>query len=292
MPTGTYRAVILDLDGVITQTASLHAQAWQQMFNDYLQQRSDQRSDTYEPFDIDADYRCYVDGRPRYDGVRSFLESRGIELPQGQTDDEPDRETICGLGNRKNALFLDLLQQQGVKVYDDAVEQIRRWRAQGLKAAVVSSSRNCVRVLKTADLMDLFDTKVDGVDSDELGLEGKPAPDIFLQAARQLKVEPPQAIAIEDAIAGVKAGRAGQFGLVVGVARNGSSDVLKQHGADRVVHRLDELRELDRDLTTSLLREFDPLIQELQGSPIALFTDYDGTLTPHCAASGRCDAKR
>lgn len=284
MPTGMYQAVILDLDGVITQTASLHAQAWQQMFNDYLQRRSEQAADDYRPFDIEADYRRYVDGKPRYDGVRSFLESRGIELPQGQPDDDPDQETICGLGNRKNAIFLDRMQQQGVDVYEDTVEQIRHWREQGLKTAVVSSSRNCVTVLKTAGLLELFDTKVDGVDSDRLGLEGKPAPDIFLQAAQQLEVRPQQAVAIEDAIAGVQAGRAGEFGLVVGVARESDGADLKQHGADRVVHRLDELRlesgSLDSDQTASALTEFDTLIKQLKGSTVALFTDYDGTLTP------------
>lgn len=287
MPKGTYRAVILDLDGVITQTASLHAQAWQRMFNDYLNRRSEQASDAFEPFDIEADYRRYVDGKPRYDGVRSFLESRGIELPQGQPDDDPERKTICGLGNRKNAIFLDLMQQQGVDVYEDTVEQIRRWRERGLKIAVVSSSRNCVTVLETAGLLDLFDTKVDGVDSDKLDLDGKPAPDIFLQAAQQLKVEPQQAVAIEDAIAGVQAGRAGEFGLVVGVAREGDGAALKQHGADRVVHRLDELQlESDgldasnSDQTASALTEFDTLIKQLKGSTVALFTDYDGTLTP------------
>ncbi|MGP1386029.1 MAG: trehalose-phosphatase [Thainema sp.] len=284
---GTYQAVILDLDGVITQTASLHAQAWQQMFNDYLKQQSEQAADDYKPFDIEADYRRYVDGKPRYDGVRSFLESRGLELPQGQPGDDPDQETICGLGNRKNAIFLDLMQQQGVDVYEDTVEQIHHWRKQGLKTAVVSSSRNCVTVLETAGLLDLFDTKVDGVDSDKLGLDGKPAPDIFLQADQQLEVNPQQAVAIEDAIAGVQAGRAGKFGLVVGVAREGDGADLKQHGADRVVHRLDELRlesdELDTsnsNQTASALAEFDALIEQLEGSTVALFTDYDGTLTP------------
>lgn len=285
MPTGAYQAVILDLDGVITQTASLHAQAWQQMFNDYLQQRSEQTSETYEPFDIETDYRRYVDGKPRYDGVQSFLAAREIALPQGQLDDDLEQETICGLGNRKNAIFLELLEQQGVKVFEDTVEQIRRWRDRGLKTAVVSSSRNCVRVLKAAGLLDLFDTKVDGVDSDELGLAGKPAPDIFLQAAQQLGVSPQQAIAIEDAISGVEAGRAGKFGLVVGVAREGDGAALKQHGADRVVHRLDELRSLDTDAangnpTASALTEFETLIEQLRGGPVALFTDYDGTLTP------------
>lgn len=285
MPTGTYQAIILDLDGVITQTANLHAQAWEQMFNAYLQERSKPSSESFEPFDIEADYRRYVDGKPRYDGVKSFLVSRGIELPYGKSTDAPDQKTICGLGNRKNALFLKLMEERGVEVYDDAVTQIRHWRNQGLKTAVVSSSRNCVRVLETAGLMDLFDAKVDGVDSDELGLEGKPAPDIFLRAAQQLEVKPEQAIAIEDAISGVKAGRAGHFGLVVGVARQGEGEDLKQHGADRIVHRLDELPDfepsaVEQSSSPSALNQFKKLLEQIKGGPIALFTDYDGTLTP------------
>jgi alpha,alpha-trehalase len=280
-----YQAVILDLDGVITQTARVHAVAWQRMFNEYLQQRSHPGEEAYQPFDRETDYRRYVDGKPRYDGVRSFLTSRGIELPQGRPDDSPDQETVCGLGNRKNQIFLDLLEQQGVDVYEDTVDQIRHWRDQGLKIAVVSSSRNCVPVLEAAGLLALFDTKVDGIDSERLGLAGKPSPDIFLQAARQLEVEPSQAIAVEDAIAGVEAAQAGQLGLVVGMAHEGGGEDLQHHGADCVVHRMDELH-LDGAHPSqpqeppSALAQFDTLAQQLQNRPIALFTDYDGTLTP------------
>ena len=183
MSTPTYRAAILDLDGVITQTAHLHAQAWKQMFDAYLQERDKRESEDQRPFDVGEDYEEYVDGKPRYDGVRSFLASRGIELPEGEPDDEPDRETICGLGNRKNEIFHELLGEQGVDVYEDAVEQIESWRERGLRMAVISSSRNCSAILKAAGLRELFVVKVDGVDSERLGLQGKPAPDMFLVEA-------------------------------------------------------------------------------------------------------------
>lgn len=293
MAQASYQAIILDLDGVITQTASLHAQAWERMFNDYLQQRAERESKDsaksvrYKPFDP-MDYRRYVDGKPRYDGVYSFLDSRDIDLPWGTPDDSPTQETVCGLGNRKNELFLNLVQREGVDVYSDATQQIRNWRSQGLKTAVVSSSRNCVTILETAGLLDLFDTKVDGVDSATMNLNGKPAPDIFLQAARQLEVDPQQSVVIEDAIAGVEAGHAGQFGLVVGVARNGNEDALKEHGANCVVHDLTALHltsmnsppQTSTHSSPSALTAFDEIAHQIQGKQVALFTDYDGTLTP------------
>lgn len=271
-----YQAAILDLDGVITQTARQHARAWQQMFDRYLQQQRKEHA----PFDIDADYHKYVDGKPRYDGVRSFLESRGIELPQGSPDDPPGKETICGLGNRKNELFLDLVQKEGVETYADTVEQLHRWRERGIKTAVISSSRNCEAILESAGLRYLFDVKVDGVDSQRLNLNGKPAPDIFLQAARQLGVKPEQAIVIEDAISGVEAGKAGQFALVVGVVRNGGGEVLREHGADVVVRDIREIPALQRETPPSALDRFDSIANRLRSSHLALFTDYDGTLTP------------
>lgn len=283
MSENQYKAVILDLDGVITQTARLHAQAWKQMFDDYLQQHSQQQGEDYTPFDIDADYHEYVDGKPRYDGVRSFLASRGIELPQGSPDDPSDQETICGLGNRKNQLFLDVMQKEGVETYPDTVEQIHHWRKQGVKTAVVSSSRNCEAILDTAGLKNLFDTKVDGVDSERLNLNGKPAPDIFLQAARELDVEPEEAIAVEDAISGVKAGKAGHFGLVVGVVRDGGGEALRQHGADVVVRDLRDIsvkREKTSQSLPSALEQISAIENRLRDRQLALFTDYDGTLTP------------
>jgi trehalose-phosphatase len=276
-----YQAVILDLDGVITQTARLHARAWQCMFNGYLQQHSAPGQKSPELFDINADYRTYVDGKPRYDGVRSFLASRDIHLPQGTPDAPPGQETICGLGNRKNEIFLELIEAEGVDIYPDTVEKIHQWRSQGLKTAVVSSSRNCKAILENAELLHLFDTKVDGVDSARLALKGKPAADIFVKAAEQLGVEPPQAIAIEDAIAGVKAARAGNFGLVVGVDRQGSQrEALLSHGADRVVTTLQELNLAMDPTPPDGLERMDEIWQRLKGHRLALFFDYDGTLTP------------
>jgi len=284
MSENQYKAVILDLDGVITQTARLHAQAWKQMFDDYLHQRSQRQGDDYTPFDIDADYHEYVDGKPRYDGVKSFLASRGIELPQGSPDDSSDQETICGLGNRKNQLFLDVMQKEGVETYPDTIEQIHHWREQGVKTAVVSSSRNGEAILDTAGIKHLFDTKVDGVDSQRLNLNGKPAPDIFLQAALELAVEPEAAIAVEDAISGVQAAKAGQFGLVVGVVRDRGGEALRQQGADVVVRDLRDISVIKPEKTAqslpSALEQISAIETRRRDRQLALFTDYDGTLTP------------
>lgn len=291
MSNNSYKAAILDLDGVITQTARLHAKAWKQMFDNYLQQRSPNNSENYQPFDIDTDYRKYVDGKPRYDGVESFLTSRGINLPKGDPDDSPETETICGLGNRKNQLFLQIMDREGVDIYQDTISQVRHWREQGIKTAVISSSRNCGNILKAAELTHLFDVKIDGVDSKELNLEGKPAPDIFLEAARQLDVEPKRAIVIEDAVAGVQAGRAGNFGLVVGVDREGGNGSMTEHGADVVIQDLGELEDIFSpqkqhsaspagSSLPSALQQFDAIAKQLSNRHPALFIDYDGTLTP------------
>jgi alpha,alpha-trehalase len=261
------------------------------MFDDYLQLRSLQNSeqnpgnDQYVPFDIDTDYRQYVDGKPRYDGVRSFLASREIELPEGDPSDSPDTETVCGLGNCKNEFFLSLLQREGVKVYPDTIKQVHRWREQGMKTAVISSSRNCAAILEAAEITDLFDIKVDGVDSEQLNLKGKPAPDVFLEAAHQLAVQPQQAMVIEDAVAGVEAGHQGQFGLVIGVNRNSKGESLQQHGADVVVKDLGELNSvLDHQPQPSplpsALEQFNQITQHFKNSHLALFLDYDGTLSP------------
>lgn len=238
MSPSSYRAAILDLDGVVTETARLHARAWKEMFDAFLDERADRAGENHSPFDAEADYDRYVDGKPRYDGVRSFLAARGIDLPEGDPEDPPTAETIQGLGNRKNEIFHALVEEHGVHVYDDAVEQINRWRSRGWGVAVVSSSKNCKAILEAADLQDLFDVRVDGVVSERLGLEGKPAPDIFLEAADRLEVEPTHAMVFEDARAGVEAGRSGEFGLVVGVSRNGNEEALRAHGADTVVHDL------------------------------------------------------
>ncbi|QKT03504.1 trehalose-phosphatase [Ectothiorhodospiraceae bacterium 2226] len=275
MQTEPYEAAILDMDGVITQTATLHARAWKRLFDAFLAERTPRAGEDLRPFDSDHDYRRYVDGKPRYDGVRSFLEARGIALPEGHTDDPPEAQSVRGLGNRKDALFHALLREQGAQAYPDAVAQVRAWKARGLKVAVISSSRNCSEVLESAGVRDLFDAQVDGRDLDRLGLPGKPAPDMFLHAAAKLGVTPARALIVEDALSGVEAGRAGGFALVVGVARNGHGEELRAHGADRVVR---DLRELDAP--PDALAQFDALAADLGGRPLALFLDYDGTLTP------------
>jgi alpha,alpha-trehalase len=239
-----FDAMILDLDGVITRTATIHARAWKRMFDDYLRRREAERREPFRPFDQVADYRRYVDGKPRYDGVRSFLESRGIHLPEGTPSDPPGQETICGLGNLKDQWFLNLLVEGGgVEVFEDTLDALRRWRALGLKTAVVSSSKNCDLVLRAAGLVELFDVRVDGNTAEELRLPGKPAPDTFLEAAHRLGVAPSRAAVFEDACAGVQAGRHGHFGTVVGVARQESQlAALQEAGADVVVRDLREFR--------------------------------------------------
>ncbi len=237
-----YDAVIFDLDGVITKTADVHAKAWKKMFDQYLQSRSDLDKEAARPFEIEPDYRLYVDGKPRYEGVRSFLESRGIEIPYGAPEDPPEKETICGLGNRKNDLFREVLSQQGVEIYDSTIDLIHELRNRGVKTAVVSSSKNCVDVLKAGKIEHLFDAKVDGADSARLGLKGKPDPDIFVEAARELEADPERCVVVEDAVAGVQAGRAGGFGCVIGVDRTGHAAGLKDGGADVVVPDLEEVQ--------------------------------------------------
>jgi alpha,alpha-trehalase len=211
------------------------------MFDDYLRRRAEARGQEFVPFDSGSDYRTYVDGKLRYDGVRGFLESRGIHLPQGDPSDPPERETVCGLGNRKNALVQELLTEQGVDVFESSVAWLRSLREAGFKTAVVSASKNCRRVLEVAVIGNLFDIRVDGEVAARLGLPGKPAPDTFLEAARELGVAPERAVVVEDAISGVQAGRAGGFGLVIGVDREGDAPALREGGAHVVVSDLAEL---------------------------------------------------
>jgi beta-phosphoglucomutase family hydrolase len=237
------KACLFDLDGVLTQTAKVHAKAWKQMFDEYLRRRSEQQGAEFREFDIHSDYDEYVDGLPRYDGVRNFLKSRGIELPEGSPSDPPQRETIDGLGNRKNELVLKLIKEEGVQPYDGSVRYVKAAREAGLRRAVVSSSANCRDVLQAAGILDLFEEIVDGNVATERNLKGKPAPDTFLAGARALGVEPAAAAVYEDALAGVAAGRAGRFGHVVGVDRVGQADALRAHGADVVVEDLCELLE-------------------------------------------------
>lgn len=234
-------ACLFDLDGVLTQTAKVHAAAWKEMFDEHLRTRAEQRGETFVEFDKVGDYDEYVDGRPRYDGVRSFLASRGIEVPQGSPSDDPGMETIDGLGNRKNELVVKIIHDEGVEPYEGSVGYVKAARESGLRRAVVSSSTNCRDVLEHAGILDLFEEIVDGVVADREHLTGKPAPDTFLAGAKAIGVEPRQAAVFEDALAGVAAGRAGNFGFVVGVDRVGQADALKSHGADIVVKDLAEL---------------------------------------------------
>lgn len=236
-----YDAVLFDLDGVITDTANIHAACWKQMFDAYLQKRAAERSEPFRPFEIATDYRLYVDGKPRFDGVRDFLTSRGIQLPEGSPDDPPQAETVGGLGNRKNDLVNKIIEEGGVEPYAGSVKLIHQLRHQGFKIAVVTSSQNCEAVLKAAMLDTLFEVRVDGNTIRAQHLAGKPAPDTFLAAARRLGVEPARAVVVEDAISGVQAGCSGHFGLVIGVARKGNAEELRQQGAHLVVNDLGAL---------------------------------------------------
>jgi beta-phosphoglucomutase family hydrolase len=236
-----YDAVLLDLDGVITDTASVHAACWKQMFDEYLQKRATQRGEAFRPFDSATDYRLYVDGKPRFDGVRDFLTSRGIQLPEGSPEDLPEADTVGGLGNRKNDLVNKIIEDRGVEPYEGTVKLIRQLRQRGFKIAVVTSSQNCAAVLTAAKLDAFFDIRVDGNTILAEHLAGKPAPATFLMAAKLLGVEPSRAVVIEDALSGVEAGSNGNFGLVIGVARKGNAEELRRHGAHLVVNDLGEL---------------------------------------------------
>jgi beta-phosphoglucomutase family hydrolase len=236
-------ACLFDLDGVLTQTAKVHAAAWKQMFDGYMHRRAAGRGEAFVPFDPVRDYDQYVDGKPRYDGVRSFLASRGVELPEGGPGDPPGAETIHGLGDLKNEMVLKLIREHGVQPYEGSVRYVKAAQAAGLSRAVVSSSTNCRDVLAAAGIEDLFEEIIDGVVAEREQLKGKPAPDTFLAGARALGVEPARAAVFEDALAGVEAGRAGHFGFVVGVDRVGQAEALRAHGAGVVVGDLAELLE-------------------------------------------------
>lgn len=233
-------ACLFDLDGVITRTAKVHAAAWAEMFDDYLARRGALSGESHDPFSHE-DYLAHVDGKLRLDGVRSFLASRGITLADGRPDDPPKAETIHALGARKNELFLEVLERDGVEVYESSVAVVDAARAAGLRTAIVSASRNCAAILDVAGLTDRFEVRIDGVVAAERGLPGKPAPDTYLAAAADLGVAPGRAVVIEDAVSGVEAGRAGDFGYVVGVDRTGNRDALLAAGADVVVTDLGEL---------------------------------------------------
>jgi beta-phosphoglucomutase family hydrolase len=238
---GGYEAWLFDLDGVITDTASVHAAAWKETFDEYLKVVSEREEGSYEPFKIDPDYYRYVDGKSRYAGVDSFLRSRGIIVDWGDPNDPPSRGTVCGIGNRKNALFSEVLRLRGVEVFETSVALIQELRTRGRRVAVVTSSKNCDVVLQAAGLQNLFEVRVDGNVAAAKKLAGKPSSDTYEEATRMLGTLPEQAVVIEDAISGVQAGRTGGFGLVIGVARSHDPEVLYQNGADIVVRDLAEL---------------------------------------------------
>lgn len=237
----SFDAVIFDMDGVVTQTAKLHAAAWKELFDEYLRDIGGRKGIDYGSFSPE-DYRLYVDGKPRYEGVKSFLESRGIDFVDwGDPGDPPGHETICSIGNKKNQLFHDKIKEDGVEVYQSSIELIRKLRSRNVLTGIVTSSKNCSDVLEAAGIRGMFDTKVDGVDSERLHLAGKPHPDIFVHAARNLGVHPSRSVVVEDAIAGVQAGKRGRFGCVVGVDRNNQGKTLQENGADVTVKDLSEI---------------------------------------------------
>ena len=249
MPTGKndemvkleeFEAILFDLDGVLTGTARVHAKCWKKMFDEYLEKSSKQTGKPFVPFDADVDYKLYVDGKPRMEGVQSFLESRGIQLPFGSHEDAPDQETICGLGNRKNEFFREVLEEDGVDVFQSSVDLTRKLLEKGVRMAVVSSSKNCEAILEAAGIKHLYEFWIDGNEALKLNLRGKPEPDTFLKAAEIMGVDPARAVVVEDAISGVQAGHKGQFGLVVGIARHGDATALLENGADIVVADLEE----------------------------------------------------
>ena len=236
-------ACLFDLDGVLTRTASVHAAAWKQMFDEFLEEWSARTGEKFVPFDAGSDYDNYVDGRPRLEGTRGFLQARGIDLPEGSPDDPPGAWTLHGLSNKKNDLVLGLLREGGVEVYESSVRYVLAVRHAGLGTAVVSSSANTAEVLDAAGISHLFDVRIDGVVAVARQLPGKPAPDMFLAGAAALGFGPDSCAVFEDALAGVEAGRAGRFALVVGVDRVGQAEELRRHGADVVVGDLSELPE-------------------------------------------------
>ena len=292
-----FDAVVFDLDGVITGTASVHSTAWKQMFDEYMLRREAEHGEPFREFTHAGDYLPFVDGKPRYKGVASFLESRGIDIPFGDPDDTPDMETACGLGNRKNELFNDIIAHGGAEVFDTSVELIRDLKDRGIRIGVASSSKNCKTILESTGLLPLFETRVDGVVSAELGLHGKPEPDIFTVASDNLGVNYDRTVVVEDAVSGVQAGAAGNFGLVLGVAREGNARELRANGADIVINDLGEIDfdGLSRWFTESLeaenwlLRdtEHDPELETTREALLTVGNGYFGTrgAQEECAAS-------
>lgn len=280
-------AVLFDMDGVVTDTATAHAAAWKRLFDDFLAERSERTGEAFEPFDIDKDYRPYVDGKPRHDGIRSFAEARGIALPEGSEADGPDVETVHGLGKRKQGYFEAWLRENRAPVYPGTIALIERLRGQGVKTGLFTSSRNAEAVLANAGLTGLFESRVDGNDLAELGSAGKPDPAMLLEAARRLGSDPVRTAVLEDALSGVKAGHRGGFGFVVGVARGDYADDLVGAGADVVIGDVAELRVEGRRLEVKTLANLpsvwhreEEIRARLAGVKPVVFLDYDGTLTP------------
>ncbi len=281
-------SAVFDLDGVVTLTASVHAAAWKRLFDEVLERRAKEMGEAFVPFDLSEDYYTYVDGKPRIEGVKSFLASRGIVLPLGTPDDGPEEPTAWGLGNRKNGYFRAVLEERGAEVDPQTVAFVRRLREEGVRVAVASSSKNCGPILERAGLSDLFEAQVDGIVSEELGLSGKPDPDIFVEAARRVGATPERSVVVEDAISGVRAGRGGGFGLVLGIDRVGAAVRLREYGADLIwpsfdghsIERIERWFALRDERKPALLQSWDELEARLAGKRPALFLDYDGTLTP------------
>jgi trehalose 6-phosphate phosphatase len=274
-----FDAVIFDLDGVLTDTARVHAAAWKRTFDGFLASRAKETGEAQPPFDEEVDYQRHVDGKRRHDGVAAFLESRGISLPYGEPGDSVHKHTVCGLANRKNLDFRQQLAEHGVEVFRSSIALVEALPAAGIRVAVVSASRNCQAVLEAAGIRGLFEVRVDGRDAQELGLPGKPDPATFLEAAARLGVTPERTVLVEDAISGVEAGRRGGFGLVIGVDRGGALGRLKEHGADVEVPDLASVQVATSALPDALER-FDAIAGRLGGRDPVLFLDYDGTLTP------------
>jgi beta-phosphoglucomutase family hydrolase len=274
-----YDAVLFDLDGVLTRTASVHAAAWKRLFDEFLEQRASDTGEAFVAFDIDTDYRRYVDGKPRYDGAAAFLAARDIALPFDTPADDSGMHTVHALGNLKDQYFLQHLAQHGVEPYEEAIALVRTLRAQDIKTVVVSSSNNCAAVLEAVGIASLFDARVEGMDITRLALHGKPAPDAFLEAAQCVKAEPSRAVVVEDAIAGVEAGRAGGFGCVIGVDHSGHSQALREAGADMVVTSLAQVKiAVEPPSAWSLIYEgFDPAREGIREALCALGNGYFAT---------------
>ena len=289
--TGTLRAAVFDLDGVITDTARLHATAWKDLIDGYLELRQERHGERHSPFDREREYRAYVDGKPRAQGLASFLEARGIHVPLGDPDDPPTLETVSGLAHRKDELFQEVLSRESVDVLEGTVRLAKALRERGGRVAVASSSRNCRGILERAGLSHLFEARVDGETLRELNLSGKPNPDMFLEAARRVGSEPGDTVVFEDAVSGVEAGRAGEFGLVVGVAVDGAARKALRASGAHLVWETERMGELTPDLLEGWFREGEhrrpnPLEDwsgfqaDMRGRKPAIFLDYDGTLSP------------